>query len=232
MPLSRSVSRTTSMPATRAVPSLGSRMPQSIRITVDFPEPFGPRNPKIEPFVTERVTWSTAVNEPNRLVRFSHSIISSEGIGGRTNARKKHIRRHPGAQHPLGIRQPDFHSEHLFDSLRNGLGIARRELGSPAHLLDAALEFFVGKRVDLHFDRFLQLDQAQPWFRDVNPHPQVLRQQQGSHLAVGREDVADLYAQNLQHAVRWGDDPHFAQARIDFSQSCPGLGYALGPRAR
>ena len=28
-------------------------MPQSIRMTVDLPEPFGPRNPKIEPFATE-----------------------------------------------------------------------------------------------------------------------------------------------------------------------------------
>src|SRR5581483_629584 len=47
-----SISRTTSWPPMRAVPSVGSRIPHSIRITVVFPEPFGPRNPKIDPFPT------------------------------------------------------------------------------------------------------------------------------------------------------------------------------------
>ncbi len=45
-----------SWPAIRAVPAVGSRMPQSIRMTVDLPEPFGPRNPKIEPRATEKLT--------------------------------------------------------------------------------------------------------------------------------------------------------------------------------
>src|SRR5213083_1126651 len=67
------------MPATEAVPSLGARIPHSMRMTVDFPEPFGPRKPKIEPLATESVTWSTAVKEPNRLVSFSQSIIDSPG---------------------------------------------------------------------------------------------------------------------------------------------------------
>ncbi len=40
----------------RAVPSVGSRMPQSMRMTVDLPEPFGPRKPKMEPFSTEKLT--------------------------------------------------------------------------------------------------------------------------------------------------------------------------------
>jgi len=38
-----------------ARPSVGSRMPHNIRITVDLPEPFGPRNPKMEPLLTEKV---------------------------------------------------------------------------------------------------------------------------------------------------------------------------------
>src|SRR5205085_10265979 len=62
----------------RAVPSLGSRIPQSIRITVDFPEPFGPRNPKIDPLPTLNETSSTAVKVPKRLVKPSHSIIASD----------------------------------------------------------------------------------------------------------------------------------------------------------
>src|SRR5947208_3521951 len=62
----------------RAVPSFGSRIPQSIRITVDFPEPFGPRNPKIDPLPTLNETSSTAVKVPKRLVKPSHSIIASD----------------------------------------------------------------------------------------------------------------------------------------------------------
>src|SRR5205807_3438629 len=77
MSLIDSVSRTTSCPPMRAVPSVGSRIPQSIRITVDLPEPFGPRNPKIDPLPTLNETWSTAVNVPKRLVRPSHSFIAS-----------------------------------------------------------------------------------------------------------------------------------------------------------
>src|ERR1051326_5425008 len=75
--LIESGSRTTSWPPIRAVPSVGSRIPHNIRITVDLPDPFGPRNPKIEPFPTANDTWSTAVNVPNRFVRPSHWIIDS-----------------------------------------------------------------------------------------------------------------------------------------------------------
>src|ERR1700676_285188 len=77
MSLIDSVSRTTSCPPIRAVPSVGSSIPQSIRMTVDLPEPLGPRNPKMEPLPTENETWSTAVNVPKRFVSPSHSIISS-----------------------------------------------------------------------------------------------------------------------------------------------------------
>jgi hypothetical protein len=52
-------------------------MPQSIRITVDLPEPFGQRNPKTDPRRTVKLTPSTAVKWPKRLVRPSHSIIAA-----------------------------------------------------------------------------------------------------------------------------------------------------------
>src|ERR1700738_2968160 len=66
-----------SWPPMRAAPSVGSRIPHNIRITVDLPEPFGPRNPKMEPLPTENETRSTAVNAPKRFVNPSHSIIAS-----------------------------------------------------------------------------------------------------------------------------------------------------------
>src|SRR5260221_1726034 len=100
-PLSR-----TSIPATRALPSVGSRMPQSMRMTVDLPEPFGPRKPKIEPLATDSVTRFTAVKEPNLFVRFSQTIISLV-----MDIREKHIGRHARPPHVLVIRKPHFHAD-------------------------------------------------------------------------------------------------------------------------
>src|SRR5580658_2832791 len=64
-------SRATSKPATVARPAEGLSRPHSIRMVVDFPAPFGPRNPKTSPRRTERLSWSTATKLPNRLTRFS-----------------------------------------------------------------------------------------------------------------------------------------------------------------
>src|ERR1051325_6328267 len=95
MSLIESVSRTTSWPPIRAVPSLGSRIPHNIRITVDLPEPLGPRNPKIDPLSTPKVTRSTAVKCPNRFVSPSRSIIRS-GISTKIlgNIRKDQVGSH------------------------------------------------------------------------------------------------------------------------------------------
>src|ERR1041385_8690485 len=60
-----------------ARPSLGSSNPHSILITVDLPEPLGPRKPKMLPLAMLNDTRSTAVKCPNRLVRCSHEIIAS-----------------------------------------------------------------------------------------------------------------------------------------------------------
>src|SRR5260221_7609294 len=75
-----SVCRATSKPAMRPCPSLGSSNPHNMRMTVDLPDPFGPRNPKIEPLAMENETWSTAVKWPKRLVSASHWIMVSAGI--------------------------------------------------------------------------------------------------------------------------------------------------------
>ena len=60
--------RLTSNPATEPDPLVGERIPHSIRIVVDLPAPLGPRKPKISPFFTSRLTWSTATKSPNFLV--------------------------------------------------------------------------------------------------------------------------------------------------------------------
>src|SRR2546421_11117710 len=63
-----SVSVRMSKPATRAVPAVGEIKPHSILISVDLPDPLGPRKPNISPPPTERVRPSTAVTAPNFLV--------------------------------------------------------------------------------------------------------------------------------------------------------------------
>src|SRR3990172_10276146 len=67
---------TMSCPATWPEPDVGVMIPQSIRMVVDFPEPLGPRNPKISPFFTEKVILSTAVKSPKRFSRFSTEMAS------------------------------------------------------------------------------------------------------------------------------------------------------------
>ena len=80
-----SVCRTTSKPTSSARPALGRSKPQSIRITVDLPEPLGPRKPKISPASISKLTLSTAVSEPNFLLSPSALItmlmIEPLGIG-------------------------------------------------------------------------------------------------------------------------------------------------------
>jgi hypothetical protein len=45
------------------------------RIVVDFPAPFGPRKPVTRPAAAVKVTSSTAVNGPYRLVTASTEIM-------------------------------------------------------------------------------------------------------------------------------------------------------------
>src|SRR5271165_925466 len=60
-----------SIPSNSIRPEVGANKPVSILMVVDFPAPFGPRNPKNCPAFTRRSTESTAVNGPNRRVNCS-----------------------------------------------------------------------------------------------------------------------------------------------------------------
>jgi len=63
---------------TRAPPLVGSITPHSMRMVVVLPEPFGPRKPKISPFLTVRSMPSTAAKSPNVLRMPDTTIASSE----------------------------------------------------------------------------------------------------------------------------------------------------------
>ncbi len=48
-----------------------------MRIVVDLPAPFGPKKPTISPFLTSKLTRSSARKDPKYLVRLFASIITS-----------------------------------------------------------------------------------------------------------------------------------------------------------
>src|SRR5579863_9171015 len=85
--------RATSKPATNAWPPLGVMSVVSIRTIVVLPAPLGPSSPKTSPRRTSKLTWSTAVKAPKRLVR---SLVCIAGESGSIVARKSDFRGHPG----------------------------------------------------------------------------------------------------------------------------------------
>src|SRR5512143_1731578 len=94
--LIRSCSAMMSNPATVPLPPEGARMPQSMRMVVDFPAPLGPRKPKISPFFTSRLTLFTAMKSSKRRERFARvtaygvAVLSFIGVFP-TQHRHEHI---------------------------------------------------------------------------------------------------------------------------------------------
>src|SRR2546428_2208653 len=58
-----------------ARPQVGSARPSSSRMVVDFPAPFGPRNPVMRPGASSKVRSLTAVTVPYRLVSASTAMV-------------------------------------------------------------------------------------------------------------------------------------------------------------
>src|SRR6266576_5975251 len=68
------------MPMTVSAPSLIGETQPIIRIVEVLPAPFGPRKPNDSPRATSKSTWSTATNEPNRLVSPRAWMSGVEGV--------------------------------------------------------------------------------------------------------------------------------------------------------
>src|SRR5687768_15794265 len=75
----------TSIPATTARPLVGASSPVSILMVVVLPAPFGPRNPKISPAFTAKLTAFTAVKSPKLLVRPSTAMDRSTAADSTTS---------------------------------------------------------------------------------------------------------------------------------------------------
>jgi signal transduction histidine kinase len=95
------------IPSTVLCPEVGAVSAQSMRIVVDFPAPFGPRNPVTRPGLQSNVMSSTTLREPYRLVRFSAVIMSSSVVSrGAEGIDPGYLRRPPlvvaAARDPTG----------------------------------------------------------------------------------------------------------------------------------
>src|SRR5208282_2042930 len=125
-----SVSLSTSKPPTVPLPPVGIKRPQSIRMVVDLPAPFGPRKPNISPFFTCRLMLSTATKAPKVRLRSrtttAHSVGDTENLRGRClpvrralGERNEHVfeggEDGPAARHadPSGGEAPDDLIQHL-----------------------------------------------------------------------------------------------------------------------
>src|ERR1700722_2127024 len=96
------------MPVTYPCPSVGTISVVSIRTIVVLPAPLGPSSPKTSPRRTSKLTLSTAVKAPKRLVR-SLVCIASESRS--IVARKCYFRGHPGFEFAFGLQHLDLDVE-------------------------------------------------------------------------------------------------------------------------
>src|SRR5260370_16098234 len=160
--------RATSKPATNALPPLGAMSVVSIRTIVVLPAPLGPRSPKTSPRRTSKLTLSTAVNAPKRLVR---SLVCIAGESGSIVARKSDFRGHPGFEFALGLQHLDLDVEGA-DVLSSATYVAlRRELTflSDCHHLTA--ENLRCGRGQLDLCRLADIERAEIRFFDVDRRP-------------------------------------------------------------
>ena len=82
-----------SWPRQTPLPESGRRSPHNMRMKVVFPEPLGPKKPKISPLATFMLRFLTTVLGPNDLVRFCTSMTRSVSFTGAFLAGFGHINR-------------------------------------------------------------------------------------------------------------------------------------------
>src|ERR1035437_1161358 len=136
-----------SKPATRPAPAVGVSRPQSMRMVVDLPAPFGPRKPKISPRRTANETPATALNAPKCFSRFITSTTFSAELTGSTRTGPLLLSGAHGAEDVLERRLDRADGEEFeagggdqFAGMRFGAGrVARGEVHPVAKETDGAL---------------------------------------------------------------------------------------------
>src|ERR1700722_15925835 len=135
------------MPVTYPCPSVGTISVVSIRTIVVLPAPLGPSSPKTSPRRTSKLTLSTAVKAPKRLVR---SLVCIAGDSGSIVPRKSYFRGHPGLERAVSLQHLHLDVEGA-DILATAAHVALgRELAFLSDRHDAAGERL--RRLSRQFD--------------------------------------------------------------------------------
>src|ERR1700722_3312974 len=190
--------RATSKPATNAWPPLGVSSVVSIRTTVVLPAPFGPSNPKTSPRRTSKLTLSTAVKAPKRLVR-SLVCIASESRS--IIARKSDFRGHPGFEFAFGLQYLDLDVEGanvLTPAPHVALG---RELAFLPDRHHAPAEKLRRCRRQFDLRRLADVKRTKVCFFDVDARPDSREVVDGENRHARRHPFTDFERLAHNHAV-------------------------------
>src|SRR3984957_8265255 len=181
--------RATSKPATNAWPPLGTMSVVSIRTIVVLPAPLGPSSPKTSPRRTSKLTLSTAVNAPKRLVR---SLVCIAGESGSIVARKSDFRGHPGFEFAFGLQHLDLDVERA-DVLAPATHVALgRKLAFLSNRHHAAGENLRRRCRQFDLRRLADVERAEVGLLDIDPLPDRREVIDGENRDTRRHPLADL----------------------------------------
>src|SRR3954469_1656536 len=242
--LIRSAWVATSKPTTVALPPVGSRIPQSMRMVVDLPAPFGPSTPKISPRSTVSETSRTATRRPKVRDRFSvltmgSAVIVCSGLrpprlathykarSSRSSARLRgHVPVQSGERWRAGVEQLLRVVDRDADADDQGLPLLRaeeeagRELGRTTDVLDDSRQQ-LASRVDPHGRLSADAYAVEVLLGDEHVEVRAVRFAQDYGRGAGRHDLARLGGRVEDGAGhrRVEDEP--IEARIGSSESRP-----------
>src|SRR5438445_2808056 len=210
-------SRTMSCPATRALPEVGGSRVVSIRTSVVFPAPFGPRRPYVSPDRTSNVTASSATVSPNFRVSFSAWIGFIRADATSIRARLDHEGLAGDDGQPFGG-QPD--GERAQVSALESPVAARRELRTRADRHDPRMRAGVRPRLRPDLHALSQRKRGEAFFRHLDAQPRRLELQGDDRLA-GRDPLAHPVVAREHHAGRLSDESAFLFEMLHLSE--PGM---------
>src|SRR5260370_26000038 len=211
--------RATSKPATNALPPLGAMSVVSIRTIVVLPAPLGPRSPKTSPRRTSKLTLSTAVNAPKRLVR---SLVCIAGESGSIVARKSDFRGHPRFEFAFSLQHLDLDvkgADVLAPATHIALG---RELAFLPNRHHAAGENLRRRSRQFDLRRLADVERAEVGLLDVNPRPDRREIIDGENRDARCHPLADLERLADEDAVDRGF--YFGVNDLIGVELCVGLG--------
>src|SRR6185437_12665608 len=199
----RTGSRATSKPATNPWPEVGTISVVSIRLSVVLPAPLGPRRPNNSPRRTSKVTWSTAVNSPKRLVSSCARIAADcESIVERECNLGGHSRFHLSG----GLQNPHFDVEGadvLAPATNVGLGRELSLLPDRHHLPRKSRR---RTRRQGHLRRTADTDRAEFGFLQVDARPDCRKVIDGQDGRSRGHPFADLQVLAHHRAGDWRAD--------------------------